>query len=73
MQACDSAVSHHDRAAKLSPTEGEQLIDAIAFNVDREVWPCQATERVEIAYRLDVNEFRGQRSLQLMIEQLLPA
>jgi single-stranded-DNA-specific exonuclease len=47
-----------------------ELVDAIAFNVDLEVWPNPAQERVAAAYRLDVNEFRGRRSLQLVIEHL---
>jgi single-stranded-DNA-specific exonuclease len=56
----------------LSPDGGKKLIDGIAFNVDLDVWPDQAIEQVEIAYRLDVNEFRGQRSVQLVVEHLAP-
>jgi len=56
----------------LFPANGSVLLDAIAFNVDLDVWPDPAIEQVEIAYRLDVNEFRGQRSVQLVIEQLVP-
>ena len=48
------------------------LLDAIAFNVDLDVWPNQGVEQVQLAYRLDVNEFRGQRSVQLMVEHLVP-
>ncbi|MFO7553029.1 MAG: single-stranded-DNA-specific exonuclease RecJ [Haliea sp.] len=51
---------------------GGEVVDAIAFNVDLEVWPDPAREWVEAAYRLDVNEFRGRRSLQLVVEQLQP-
>ncbi len=47
-----------------------QLLDAIAFNVDLEQWPNNAVQRVRLAYRLDVNEFRGRQSLQLMVEYL---
>ena len=46
--------------------------DAIAFNVDLERWPGDSVQIVHIAYRLDVNEFRGKRSLQLLVEQLQP-
>ena len=56
----------------LSVPGSRQIIDAIAFNVDLDVWPEQSVARVDIAYRLDVNEFRGQRSLQLMVEHLVP-
>jgi len=55
----------------LTPTGSNTLLDAIAFNVDQDIWPDTTIEHVEIAYRLDVNEFRGQRSLQLMVEHLV--
>ena len=49
----------------------DKLIDAIAFNVDLNIWPS-ACQRVTLAYKLDVNEFRGNRSLQLMVDFLEP-
>ena len=52
--------------------DGGEVVDAIAFNVDPGRWPDPAIEWVEVVYRLDVNEFRGRRSLQLMVEQLEP-
>jgi single-stranded-DNA-specific exonuclease len=55
----------------LSPVGSDALLDAIAFNIDPAVWPDQSVAEVEIAYRLDVNEYRGQRSVQLMIEHLV--
>lgn len=45
-------------------------IDGIAFNVDLDQWPDQGAE-VHLLYQLEVNEFRGIRSAQLMINQLL--
>lgn len=57
----------------LSPDDGATVVDGIAFNIDPQVWPNEAAESVEIAYRLDVNEFRGRRSVQLMIEHLVAA
>ena len=56
----------------LFPASGSVLLDAIAFNVDLAVWPDPSIEQVEIAYRLDVNEYRGQRSVQLMVEHIAP-
>ncbi len=47
-----------------------QLLDAIAFNVDLELWPNMQAQRIQLAYRLDVNEFRGKQSVQLMVEHL---
>ncbi len=57
----------------LLPMGCEQAIDAIAFNVDLERWPNRQIARLDIAFRLDVNEFRGRQSLQLVVEHLAPA
>lgn len=46
------------------------LVDAIAFNVDLRRWPDAAAKTVHLAYRLDINEFRGNQSLQLMVESM---
>lgn len=47
-----------------------EVYDGIAFNVDTTVWPNPSVKQVHLAYRLDVNEFRGKRSLQLMVENI---
>ncbi|ELB2155126.1 single-stranded-DNA-specific exonuclease RecJ [Vibrio parahaemolyticus] len=46
------------------------MIDGIAFNVDLRRWPDASVKTVRLAYKLDVNEFRGNRSLQLMIDHI---
>lgn len=56
----------------LEPLAGGPLLDGIAFNVDTTLWPDASVREVELAYRLDVNEYRGNRSVQLMIEHLWP-
>jgi single-stranded-DNA-specific exonuclease len=50
--------------------ENFQQIDAIAFNVDLNMWPNHRCERVHAGYRVDVNEFRGRRTVQLIIEHM---
>ena len=45
-----------------------KFLDAIVFNVDVTEWPDEG-ETIHIAYRLDVNYFRGEEKLQLMIIQ----
>ena len=55
----------------VSPDDGQTLIYAIAFNIDPTVWPDPLRERVTLVYQLDVNEFRGQQQLQLLVEHLL--
>jgi single-stranded-DNA-specific exonuclease len=54
------------------PEGGAQALDAIAFNVDTLRWPNESVQKLRLVYRLDVNEFRGQRTLQLMVDQLQP-
>ncbi len=49
-----------------------ELLDGIAFNVDTQVWPNSQCRNVTLAYRLDINEFRGRTSLQLMVEGMIP-
>ncbi|MFT6464282.1 single-stranded-DNA-specific exonuclease RecJ [Halopseudomonas sp.] len=46
------------------------VLDAIAFNIDPKVWPNPTVERVLLAYTLDINEFRGRQTLQLMVKHL---
>jgi len=46
-----------------------QLIDAIAFNVEAHLLQANL-RRVQLLYKLDVNEYRGQSSAQLIIERL---
>lgn len=48
----------------------QQVFDGIAFNVDVKAWPNAQANQVHLAYRLDVNEFRGKRTVQLMIEDI---
>lgn len=55
----------------LAPAHAPNLaIDAIAFNVDAERWPDNSAHEVALAYRLDVNSFRGKESVQLIVEQI---
>ena len=49
----------------------ERYIDAIAFNVERECWPNPKAKTLTAAYRLDINEYRGIRNIQLIIEHIL--
>ena len=51
-------------------SDGANEVDAIAFNVDLKSWPNAMVKRVHIAYRLDINVFRGQETVQLVVEQI---
>jgi single-stranded-DNA-specific exonuclease len=53
---------------KMVLQQGDKLIDAIAFNIDPELWPNLSIKQVFCVYSLDVNEFRGQRTVQLLVQ-----
>ena len=54
------------------PEDSDEWVDGICFHVDTRVWPDASVQRVRLVYRLDINEFRGRRSVQLMVEHLEP-
>jgi len=63
----------HLKLVLADPRVPNTAIDAIAFNIDNRRWPDPDVERVRIAYRLDINEWRGQETVQLLVEYLEPA
>ena len=56
----------------LQASDGK-LLDAIWFNCDYKAWPNPNVQWVELAYQLDINEFRDQQNLQLMIKHMVAA
>lgn len=56
---------------QLVDDQSGQSYEAIAFFIDLEVWPNEA-KRVRMVYKLDINRFRGNETLQLMVEYLQP-
>lgn len=60
------------RHLKVVLAKGDCLLDGIAFNVDLERWPNYRCQYAQVAYRLVVNEFRGQTNAQAMIETIEP-
>jgi len=54
----------------VQPKGTQQVIDGIAFNVDLKQWPNASVKEVRLVYSLDINEFRGESNLQLMISHL---
>ena len=49
-----------------------KMYDAIAFFVNTNEWPNYHCHFIHTVYRLDVNEYKGRRSVQLIIEYLEP-
>lgn len=59
-----------DKHLKLRLGKDEKVLDAMAFFVDMKEWPNHRCQNVRAAYRLDVNEYKGRRNIQLIIEYL---
>ena len=55
----------------LKVPNSDHFIDAIAFNVSDEHWP-PIVDRIRTAYRLDVNEYQGKKSAQIIVEHIEP-
>lgn len=51
------------------PHEGI-LLDGIAFFIDLDHWPNQQAEKAKVVFKLDINEFRGQKNLQLLVDYI---
>lgn len=47
-----------------------QMLDAIAFNVERSLWPNAEVAWVDLAYRLEINSYQGRDSVQLLVTHL---
>ncbi len=54
------------------PSQPDFILDAIHFNMDAEQWPNPQCKIVHCVYQLDINEFRGQRNLQLLVRHIEP-
>lgn len=54
----------------LEPLEGGPLLNAIAFNINLNDWPDQSVKKVNIVYNLELNEFRGNENINLLIRHL---
>lgn len=61
-----------DKHLKLKLDKDGKVIEAIAFFVDTAVWPNHRCEKVHVAYRLDVNEYKGRKNVQLLVDHLEP-
>jgi single-stranded-DNA-specific exonuclease len=65
-------VGQHQDHLKLSVRlPDKRVITAMAFKQTAPEW-LTATQKVVLLYRLDINEFRQQQSLQLLVDALLP-
>ncbi len=56
---------------QLKQKGAEKRFEAIAFNQELDA-QLQESEAVHLVYRLDVNEFRGRKSPQLLVQYIMP-
>ncbi|WP_424948470.1 single-stranded-DNA-specific exonuclease RecJ [Candidatus Spongiihabitans sp.] len=65
-------VGEHHLRFTLQPADGTCRFEGIAFRAIEPGQPRPQLDRIHAVYQLDVNEFRGRRSLQLIIEHFQP-
>jgi len=59
-----------DKHLKLTLAKEDKTFDAIAFFVDTAHWPNHRCQQVNVAYRLDINEYKDRRNVQLIVDYL---
>ena len=64
-------VGNHHLKMKLKMTGSVKQIDAIAFNETDQAWPDDIRS-VQAVYKLDVNEYMGRKTPQMIIEYIQP-
>ena len=47
------------------------LLDAIWFNIDVRSFPDMSVKKAKIIYKLDINEYKGNKNLQLRVENVI--
>ncbi len=65
------SVGADGRHLKLALSDGQTVWDAIAFRQGE--WSGKLSDRVDIIYHLEINEWRDQRRLQLNVKDIRPA
>lgn len=56
----------------VAPEGSSRTFDAIAFNLLAEAGTPLPAGDVQLVYRLDINEYQGERRLQLLVDHVLP-
>jgi len=59
-----------EKHLKMVLRKGSVSVDAIAFNVDEALLLNQSLQSIRCAYQLDVNEWRGNQTVQLLVNTL---
>lgn len=70
LKQCLVGAKHLRMLLKLIPSG--PILNGIIFNVDLQLWPNNNIDTIKLVYRLDINEYRGTRSVQLIIQHIWP-
>ena len=62
-----------NRHLKLRFSKGTVQLEGIFFSTTAQQCPCQPGGRVDVAFYLQINEFRGSRTVQLQVVDLRPS
>ena len=62
--------ANHLKLVLAPQSDPRRELDGICFNVDIAEWPNHQAQSVHCVYRLDINEYRGQEKLQLLIQYI---
>jgi len=65
------AVGHDENHLKLTLPDGHITFDAIAFK--QGYWKDDLTERIDILFEFEINEFNGRKLMQLNIKDIKPS
>ena len=66
------AIGQNHLKMLVEPKNGGPLLDAIAFNIDTRYYPDLSIKQAKFAYKLEINEFRGNRNVQLLVDYIEP-
>ncbi len=53
---------------RLAHEAGGMPVDAIAFNIEAGRWPGDTARYIHAVYKLDINDYRGRQSVQLIVD-----
>lgn len=59
-----------DKHLKLRLAKDDKIIDAVAFFIDTTIWPNHRCQTCRAAFRLDINEYKGRRTIQLVVDYI---
>ncbi len=60
----------HTRLTLRTASDCPQVYTALCFGLPTDEFPCRVGDKIDVVYNLDINEFRGRQSLQLLVKDI---